>query len=421
MTMDLPRRPLPRMARVRQRLLDEAIADPRREVRERLLGFGLASRLRPGAGVAVTAGSRGYGGLVEIVAGVVDAVRAAEARPYIVPAMGSHGGATADGQIEILRRLGVTEASVGAPIRATMDTRCLGTSATGARAHLDELAAQGDAIIVLGKTQTHPENSAGIASGLLKMVTVGLGKQRGAEEAHGHGLWPSIEAVPRLTLASAKIVCGVSVVENAFRRPVLLETVPPSFEAFRDADRRLLVASRQFVAVVPFGDLDLLIVDELGKDVSGTGMALQVIGRWRLLQGPRKPDYKRIAVLSLTHGSLGNGLGIGLADVTTARFAAEYDWHATWVNLLTASEPGVRNTVEGLLPPALPSDREAVEVALWSALAGASPRVCRIRSTARLAELEISEAMLEEAEGRPELDLLSQPTPLEFDSAGHLF
>lgn len=420
-TLPFPQRDAPPLARVHQRLSSEHIADVRGETRERLLAAGLRDKVKAGSRVAVTAGSRGMGGFVELVAGCVDAVKECGGEPFVMPAMGSHGGATAEGQTEILRRLGITEEAVGAGIRATMHTHALGTTETGAIAHLDDLAAAADGVIVLGRTKTHPENTAGVASGLLKMVTVGLGKQAGAQEAHTHGLWSSVKAVPKLTMQKAKILFGVAVVENAFRQPVIVEVVPPVYDAFKESDERLLEAAKPHVAKLPFQQLDLLIVDELGKNISGTGMDLNVIGDWRIKGGAHEPDFRRIAVLSLTRESLGNGLGIGLADFTTRRFMEEYDAAVTYVNLLTATEPGTVNTREGPLPLALASDREAVGVALFSALASARPRVCRIRSTARLDEFWVSEALLEEVARNDSLSVEERPAALEYDEAGNLF
>lgn len=417
----LPHRALPPMARVSQALNAERISDVRGDVCEKLTRSGLLGGLPRGAKVGVTAGSRGMGGFVDLLAGIADAVRAAGGEPFLLPAMGSHGGATADGQTEILRRLGVTDDAVGAPVRATMETRDLGACPTGAVAHLDEIAAQADGIIVLGRVKTHPERATGLASGLLKMVTVGLGKQAGAQEAHSHGLWDSVEKVPEITMAHASLLAGVAVVENAFRQPVVIEAVPPKYDAFREADVRLLDIARKHLASIPFDHLDLLIVDQLGKSISGTGMDLNVIGSWRMKGGDHKPDIRRIAALSLTHPSLGNGLGIGLADFTTRRFMDDYDPEVTYMNLLTAAEPGAMNTREGPLPLALPSDREAAEVALYSAIAGPNPRVCRIESTAALGEMWISEALLGEVERNPALRVLESPAPLPFDAAGNLF
>lgn len=419
--MAFPRRPLPPLARVQQRLSSDHIADVRVETRQKLVEVGLREKVNAGARIAITAGSRGMGGFVELVAGIVDAIKSCGGEPFIIPAMGSHGGAVAEGQVEILRRLGITDEAVGAPVHATMKTHALGTTETGAIAHLDDLAAEADGIIVLGRTKTHPENTAGVASGLLKMVTVGLGKQAGAQEAHTHGLWPSVKAVPQLTMAKAQILYGVAVVENAYRQPVIIEVVPPAYDAFKDSDERLLEAAKPHVAKLPFQQLDLLVVDELGKNMSGTGMDLNVIGNWRMTGGAHEPDFRRIAVLSLTHESLGNGLGIGLADFTTQRFIDEYDPSVTYVNLLTATEPGAMNTREGPLPLVLPSDREAIEVALFSSLAGISPRICRIKSTARLDEFWVSEALLEEVSQNENLSQAEQPESVGFDAMGNLF
>ncbi|HYX27326.1 MAG TPA: hypothetical protein VE863_02070 [Pyrinomonadaceae bacterium] len=419
-TMSFPRRELPPLARIKQNLPGDHVKDVRGDVYRKLIE---AKRhdINPGSRIAITAGSRGMGGFVELLNGIVDALKSVGAEPFIIPAMGSHGGATPEGQLEILKRLGVTDESVAAPVKATMQTQALGTSKTGAIAHLDTIAAEADGIVVLGRTKTHPENKEGVASGLLKMVTVGLGKQIGAQEAHTHGLWPSVEAVPELTMAKAKILCGVAVVENGFRQPVEIEVVPPKYEAFKDADERLLLKAKPHFANIPFQQLDVLVVDQLGKNISGTGMDLNVIGNWRMNGGAHDPDFRRIAVLSLTSESLGNGLGIGLADFTTQRFVDEYDPAVTYVNLLTATEPGAMNSMEGPLPLALANDREAIEVALFSSLGGPQPRVCRIRNTAYLDEMWVSEALLPEVEENEKMSVLDKVEPVDFDARGNLF
>lgn len=409
------------MARVRQLLSAEHIADPRAEVCRRLLDAGLRRRISKGDRIAVTACSRGIGGFIELLSGIVAAVRVSGGEPFLIPAMGSHGGATAEGQAEVLRRLGVNDESVGTPVNATMETVELGESESGAMAHLDKFAAEADGIIVLGRVKTHPESAEGLASGLLKMVTVGLGKQRGAQEAHSHGLWKSVEAVPKLTLAKSKILFGVAVVENAFRQPVRIEVVPADYEAFKDCDERLLKVAQPHVAKIPFDQLDLLVVDEVGKTISGSGMDLNVIGDWRVKGGKREPDFHRIVALSLTPGSLGNALGVGLADFTTERLLDDFDPGATYINLLTATEPDSMNTREGELPLALPNDREAMEVALYTALAGGAPRVCRIKSTAALDEFWVSEGLLPAVEEKTNLRVIAPATALDFDAAGNLF
>ncbi len=418
--MPFPRQPLPSMALVRQDLPADHIDDVAGDVAAKLMASDLPRKIRHGDQIAITAGSRGIGGFVELLSGVAEAVKLCGGRPFIIPAMGSHGGATPKGQTEILRRLGVIEEAVGAPIHATMDTQVLGVSGTGAVAHLDRLAFEADGTIVLGRTKTHPESVGELASGLLKMCTIGLGKQAGAHEAHSHGLWESVRAVATLQLARARILCGVAVVENGYRQPCVIEVVPPAYEAFLDADVRLLRVAKRHLARIPFDNLDLLIVDELGKTISGAGMDPNIIGLWRNSDAPHRPDYKRIVVLSLTHPPLGNGLGIGMADFTTRRFAEAYDPAVSYVNLLTASEPG-GNTREGPIPLVLESDREAVEVGLFSSLPGAAPRVCRIQNTGRLDEIWVSDTLLDEVRQNPRLHVMASPAPVAYDANGNFF
>lgn len=409
---------IPKFIRVRQRLDVRHIADVEQDVFQKLLAAGLNSVVHPGSRIAITAGSRGMGQFRELLKGTVKAVRQFGGEPFLVPAMGSHGGATAAGQEALLRCLGVIPEEIGADIRATMETARLGTSESGAMAHFDAVANEADGVIVLGRVKTHPENTEGIASGLLKMVTVGLGKQTGAREAHSHGLWESVQAVPKLSLAGGKILFGIGVVENAFRRPVEIEVAPGNFDAFYDLDRRLLRKAKRHFAKVPFDSLDVLVVDEIGKNISGTGMDLNVIGTWRVKGGRKQPDFKRIVALSLTEGSMGNGLGIGLADFTTKRFVERYNAEATLINMLTATEPDSRNTVEAVVPPALGSDRAAIQAALYSCLAE-EPRICRIQNTACLENLWISESLRAEAEAKG-LEVAETEEPINFDAAGNL-
>lgn len=420
MPASFPRSPLPRFFRAKQFLPDQHVGDVRSDVREKLISGGLKERVTPGAQIGISAGSRGIGRFIELLAGIADAVKQAGGEPFIFPAMGSHGGATAEGQVEILKRLGVGEESVGAPIRATMETVPLGEAGNGAVAHVDKLAYEADGIIVLGRTKTHPESTGPIASGLLKMCTIGLGKQSGAQQAHNHGLWDSVRSVPRVQLSLAKILFGVAVVENGYRQPAVIEVVPANYEAFIEADLRLLDVAKTFLTRIPFELLDVLIVDEIGKTISGGGMDPNIIGKWRNSDAPHIPDYRRIVALSLTDESLGNGLGIGMADFTTQRFAKAYDPAVTYINLLTAQEPG-SNTREGPLPLALDSDREAIEVALYSALADGEPRLCRIANTGNLGKFWASEALLNEVKLNPKLEQISEPGFLPFDERGNLF
>jgi len=209
-------------------------------------------------------------------------------------------------------------------------------------------------------------------------------------------------------------------VENAFRQPVEIAVAPAHYDAFRECDERLLTTARRHAAKIPFDRLDLLVVDEMGKTISGSGMDLNVIGDWRVKGGKRDPDYYRIVALSLTRGSLGNALGIGLADFTTERLLNDYDPAATYVNLITATGPDSMNTREGQFPLALSTDREAMEVALYTALAPNPPRVCRIHSTSRLDEFWVSEGLLAEVEAQATLRALETAAYLPFDARGNL-
>lgn len=419
-TMDLPRKQIPPMAMVEQRLPSANIPDVRRDVREKLIAAGLRDKVKPGAHIAITAGSRGLAALCDLLLGIADAIREAHGKPFIVPAMGSHGGGTAEGQAEILRSLGVSEETLGIPVRATMDTVELGRAENGAMAHLDCHAADADGIIVLGRVKTHPESAAELASGLLKMTVIGLGKQRGAIEAHTHELWPSVRAIPKIVLQQATVLFGVAMVENAYDHPAVIEVVPPTYDAFLEADIRLLRIAKENLARIPFQHLDVLVMDEIGKTVSGSGMDLNIVGHWRGSGGPHIPDFKRIVVLSLTPESLGNGIGIGFADFTTERFARDYDPRVTYVNLLTATEPG-NHPREGNLPMPLESDKEAIEVALFSALGGDKPRMSRIKNTRKLDQFWVSESLLEEVRNNPKLSILSGLESMQFDDAGNLF
>ncbi len=409
---------LPPMARVRQVLPSEQIEDVFGEVKRCLDEAGLRQKLKRGQTVAITAGSRGMGNALDILRGVVAAVRECGAEPFLVPAMGSHGGATAEGQLAILAGYGITEEAVGCPIRATMETVVLGTAPNGAACHFDRYAYEAGATIVVGRCKTHPTLHEGNGSGVLKMTTVGLGKQAGAQEAHAHGLAESVQQVPRIAIEHGNIILGLNVVENGYRWTCHVAAVEPA--EFWEADRRCLERARAHVARVPFERLDVLVVHYLGKNVSGAGMDPNVIGFWRAEgHGARTPEYSKIVVLDLTKETQGNALGIGQADLTTRRLLSKIDEHATFMNMLTASSGAARLT-EAAVPMALATDREAISVALRAAAPDGMGRICWIKNTAELAEFWVSEALLPEVRQNPHLELLSDPQPWPFDEAGNI-
>ncbi len=417
-TMELPRMDVPPIAKVRQALPPDHIADIAGEVHRSLESAGLRDKVKPGQTVAITAGSRGMGGFNEILRAIVAQVRYYQAEPFLIPAMGSHGGATAEGQAAILKGYGITEERMGCPIRATMETVSLGRAENGAEVHYDRYAYEADATIVLGRCKTHPILHEGNGSGLLKMTTIGLGKQRGAQEAHSHGLAESVQQVPKIALAQGNVILGVNVVENGYRQPYQIEVVEPG--DFWASDRRCLDLARAFVARIPFEQLDVLVVNYIGKDISGAGMDPNVTGFWRAEgMGERVPDYTRIVVLDLTNQTQGNALGIGQADFTTQRLVEKIDHRATTINMLTAASRNGR-LIEAAVPIALATDREAIEVALRAAVPRAAPRICWIKDTDALGKCWITQALLPEARQNPQIEVLSEPAPWPFDAAGNL-
>ena len=404
---------LPPVARVRQRFAQEHIPDVPGAVRDALRGAGLEGRIAPGARVAVTVGSRGIARLPEIVRAAVDTLRALGADPFVVPAMGSHGGATADGQREVVESYGVTEEAVGAPIRATMEVAEVGRTPAGVPVYMDRNAWEADGVLVFGRVKAHTAFKAPIESGLCKMLAVGLGKQRGAETMHGAGLAATIPDAAAVALATGKILAGLAVVENAADDPYRVVATPP--DRFHATDEELLRLSNSLLPRIPFERLDVLVVDWIGKNISGSGMDPNVIGMWRRLGGERKPDYRRIVVRDVTPESHGNAIGIGWADFATRRLVDGIDSAAMYMNCLTANAPDVAR-----IPMTMASDREAIEAAAKTAGAGGPLRLVRVHSTLRLEELYVSEALLPEVHADPALEVLDPPGPLRFDADGSL-
>lgn len=405
----------PRVAPVRQRVDATAIADPHAHVRDGVTRRLAASDLT-GKSIGVTVGSRGISHLPQIIRGVIDGLRARGANPFIVPAMGSHGGATAEGQTEVMAGYGISEASVGAPVRATMDVVEVGRTDRDVPVYLDRNVWESDGVVVVNRVKAHTAFKAPIESGLCKMLAVGLGKQRGAETMHRAGLARTIPEAAAVSLASGKVILGVAIVENAADLPMQIEVVAP--EAFHDTDRALLVASNAVLPRIPFDHADVLILDWIGKDLSGSGMDPNVIGMWRRLGGERLPDYRRIVVRDVTDESRGNAIGIGWADVTTAHLVERIDYAAMYMNCLTANAPDVAR-----VPMTMPTDREAIGIAIRTSGGAASPdavRLVRAHSTLRLDELLVSEALLPEVRANDRLEITGEPEPMRFDEAGTL-
>ena len=407
---------LPPVHRVRlEQPTAPAIEDIEGAVHAALATSAELAALRPGSRVAVAVGSRGIADLQRLVASTVAWLRRQGHEPFIVPAMGSHGGATAEGQTRVLEKLGIDAAGVGAPVRASMATVELGVTPDGIPCRLDAEAAGADAIVVVARVKSHTSFDRPIESGLCKMLAVGLGKQDGARNVHRLGPAGFTETIPALAaiaLAKAPVACGLAVVENAAHRLVTIEAVaPPDFAA---ADERLLKLAKSLLARLPFRQLDALLVEEIGKEISGSGMDYAVTGRTDL-RGIPNPDHilvAKLAVLRLTRATQGNAIGIGLADYMPLETANEVDLKSMYENAITAAIGE-----KARLPIVLPTERETVQALVLTSWArdAASLRYCQIRNTLALDEVLVSPALL------PELD--AAPGPAEafaFDGAGRL-
>jgi len=409
---------LPRMARIRQTFPRPRVADIPRAVGDALAGAG--HPIRRGDAVAVGAGSRGVANIDVIVGAAVRCLTDLGARPFVFPAMGSHGGGTPEGQLSVLAHYGITEATMGCPVRATMDVVQVG-EALGMPVWLDRYAAEADWIGLVNRVKPHTDFKGSIESGLFKMMTIGLGKYTGAIQYHRanirHGYETVITSVGREMLRRARIGFGLGVVENGYDETARIEAF--NAETLEAGERRLLEDARAWMARLPFSPLDVLIVEQMGKNISGSGMDSNVIGRPTNPHEPFPADPKIlwIVVLDLTEESYGNVTGIGNADFTTRRLVDKVDMKATLINCITACAPNGAK-----IPATYDTDREAIETAL-SCVGLATPdeaRVIRIKNTLMLGEIDVSEALLAEAAGRPELTRLTEPAPLPFDAAGRL-
>jgi hypothetical protein len=403
--------------KVRQSFRRESIRDIDRAIRDEPGWEGL--RLKPGARLAVAVGSRGIANLQRIVKSVIQILREKGAQPFIVPAMGSHGGATPEGQTALLASFGISESDVGCPIRSSMEVASLPAADGGIDLWMDRHAYAADGIVLINRIKPHTDFHGQYESGLVKMAVIGLGKERQASAIHRYGVHGLRELVPkaaRTVFATGKIVLGLGIVENAYDETMRLAVWPGSEILRREPE--LLEVARANMPRLPSEKVDVLIVDRLGKNISGTGMDTNVIGRIRIRGEPEPaaPDIKSILVADLTEESHGNATGLGLADVTTRRLFEKIDFAITAKNVVTSSF-----LERGKIPLVADTDAEALEFALRSAGPTTPPgaRVLRIRDTLHLDTFQASAAFFEEWRGRADLEMLG-PAENLFDAKGRL-
>jgi hypothetical protein len=413
--------PLPRLLRVRQLFDAPQVADVVRATIAALEPQ--RARIRAGMSVAITAGSRGIADKPAVIRAAGEWLRSAGANPFAVPAMGSHGGATPEGQARVLADLGMTEESLGMPIRATMETVELGAVSGGPTVYLDRYAAAADAILAINRVKAHTDFNGDIESGLAKILAIGLGKQRGAEGIHLFGpanLGTWIPRVAQRIIDTGKVLGGLAIVENAYDHAARIEFVEPEGIG-GPAEAALLDDAKRLMATLPFDDIDVAVIEVMGKDKSGSGVDTNVVGRM-LIRGTAefdRPNIRNIVSLDISDASHGNAIGLGLADFIPFRILERVDLLSTYINAMTSGLGGVQR---GQIPLALPTDRDAISAALLTCGRAdlERARVVQLRNTLDLAGLLVSESLRDEVEANSRLEILSDPAEMSFDQQGGL-
>jgi hypothetical protein len=411
----------PRIFLVRQNFPDRRIPDVAGEVRKQLGGSPFASRLKPGSRVAIGVGSRGINNIATIVREVVAYWKSQGMQPFIFPAMGSHGAATAEGQADVLAHYGIIEQTVGCPIVSQLEVVSLGKTADGIEAFMDRTAYDADGVMLVGRVKWHTDFAGKIESGLFKMMAIGLGKFAGAQRYHTYayklGLEHVIRSVGRQVLKSGKILGGLAILEDAHHSTAKLDAVPVEIMEQREEENLALV--KTWMGKVPV-DLDILVIDEIGKNISGAGMDTKVINR--NIQSVYNPfpdlhKFERIFARGLSSLTYSNGVGLGMADIVTDRLVNGIDWVPTHINSLTASTPSAIRT-----PIHFPTDRECLERIMPTVgkLDMSEVTFGWIRNTMKLAVLGLSENLKPEIEKDPLLEILGPARQMEFDREGNL-
>jgi len=411
--------PLPPMTRLRQSFDRIRVADVAGELARRVRASEGYRSLRPGMRIAVTAGSRGVANLPLCIQTIVSLLREAGAEPFVVPAMGSHGGATARGQEEMLRGMGISGETVGAPVVSSMQTRLLCTLPNGLPVHMDENAAAADGIVVINRIKPHVSFRGPYESGLMKMITIGLGKQKGAEACHNRGMHRMAENIPLIAnevLARKNILFGVGLVENAFHETALIEVL----ERFEIPTREpaLLEKARSLSPRLLFDSCDALVMDEIGKNISGAGFDTNAVGRYYSPVITGGPSITRVGILDLTDVSHGNANGMGLADFITRRLFDKFVPEQVYANALTST---VAESAK--IPVILKNDRQVFQACVKTCHVDdpAQARLVRIKNTNELGVIEVSPAMARYVEGAPGLTSVDGAfRDLPFDGQGNL-
>ena len=409
---------LPQMAKVKQHFPDECLSDVSSSVKKSLIEAGITDLIKPGQRIAVSSGSRGISNIQSITRTVVDSVRKIGGKPFVLPAMGSHGGATSEGQKQVLASYGIDENSMGCPIEATMDVIEVGNLSDGTPVLLNRLAFEADGVIIVNRVKPHTSFRGQFESGLMKMMTIGLGSHQGATIAHSQGAEGLARLIPawgKTILKKAPILMGLAIVENAYEQTLQVEAL--TADKFISREPHLLDIARRSMPQILCERIDVLIVDLIGKNISGTGMDTNIIGRMLLpgIKEPTVPGVSRIVALNLSNESHGNANGVGLADIITRRLFDKIDFEATYANVFTHTFLNRAN-----IPVIMESDQKAIEAAVNIQRLNDSrqARIVRINNTLDIGEIFVSESLLPEVLSKPQVEQINELMPIRFDSSG---
>ncbi|MFJ7727937.1 lactate racemase domain-containing protein [Neobacillus sp. NPDC097160] len=411
--------PVPKMAKVNVKFDDKMIDDLSAALKEKLQQEQITKTVQPGMEIAIAVGSRGLDRLVELTAVTVQFLKDLGAKPFIVPSMGSHGGATAEGQREVLAHLGVTEESAGCEIRSSMEVVKISELPNGLPVYVDKYASEADGIVVINRVKPHTAFRGPVESGIMKMISIGLGKQKGAEACHQMGFKYMAENVPamaKIIMEKTPFLFGVATVENAFDKVAIVEALTQ--EEIVEKEPGLQTQAKALLPKLFFDQLDVLVIDEIGKNISGDGMDPNITGRYPTPYASGGPDVNKMVVLDVTHQSEGNANGVGTADFTTKRLLDKMDLEGTYANGLTSTVVAPTK-----IATTLPNDKQAIQAAVKTCniLDFRNVKLVRIKNTLKLSEIEVSEPLLDYITNHPNMELGSELYEFPFDEDGNLF
>lgn len=410
----------PKMIKIKHTFERPLLTEIENIIKSELNRIGIREKIKPGQKIAITAGSRGINNIARIIKAIVQEFKEMQTQPFIVPAMGSHGGATAEGQVAVLSHYGITEDFMGCPIKSSMEVEEIACSKEGIISFVDKLALSADYIVVVNRVKQHTEFEGAIESGLCKMLCIGLGKHQGALHYHragvDFGLEYAIKTGAEGVLKNTNVLCGIGIVENAYDETALIRAFPS--DQIIEGDKQLLAIAKQLAAKLPFNQADVLIIDEIGKEISGSGYDTKVVGRLcsTYSKEPEWPKIKRIIALDVTPESEGNAIGVGALDFVSKRLVDKINRKYMYINGITAQCPR-----KAAIPMYYETDRELLEQAL-NTIGLVEPhnaKIIRIKNTLHISELYVSEAYLPEIKESKNIEIIGPTQEIKFDENGN--